>query len=231
MRQRLRPPHPRGRLWSLVTFCRPPAEAQPSTGNSLWRAHSRIGVGIEVSIKIAQAVIAEAEPHRRRFPNFACGRSSRSPALRWPLRGALPPAAGQGKSETPPAARPWACQLSALPIQKTGTGVFIYYSSARAPRCPGWKVRRRSKTLGSSVRVSSYVIPARLLCLAREAALAVLSAPKELRPRRDPSLRSGRPQRPSRISGPFARQPRAKGDNQILYSRGLFIRQTSNSGN
>jgi len=24
--------------------------------------------------KIAQAVIAEAEPHRRRFPNFACGR-------------------------------------------------------------------------------------------------------------------------------------------------------------
>jgi hypothetical protein len=24
--------------------------------------------------KIAQAVIVEAEPHRRRFPNFACGR-------------------------------------------------------------------------------------------------------------------------------------------------------------
>ena len=29
--------------------------------------------------KLAQAVIAEAEPHRRRFPNFACeGRSSRT---------------------------------------------------------------------------------------------------------------------------------------------------------
>jgi hypothetical protein len=43
------------------------------------RAHSRVGVGIEaVVIKIAQAVIAEAEPHRRRFPNFACGRSSRT---------------------------------------------------------------------------------------------------------------------------------------------------------
>src|SRR5215831_17217618 len=49
--------------------------------------------------RIAQAVIAEAEPHRRRFPNFACGRLSRSPAPRWPLRGALPPAAGQGMSE------------------------------------------------------------------------------------------------------------------------------------
>ena len=34
--------------------------------------------------------------------------------------------------------------------------------------------------------------------LPREAALAVLSEAKELRPRRDPSLRSGRPQRPSR---------------------------------
>jgi len=49
-------------------------------GKNHTRAHSGIGVEIEaVSIKIAQAVIAEAEPHRRRFPNFACGgRSSRT---------------------------------------------------------------------------------------------------------------------------------------------------------
>jgi hypothetical protein len=47
----------------------------------MWRAHSRIGVGIEaVVIELAQAVIAEAEPHRRRFPNLACGR----PILAYP---------------------------------------------------------------------------------------------------------------------------------------------------
>jgi hypothetical protein len=39
-------------------------------------AHSRIGSGFEaLSIRIAQAVIVEAELHRRRFPNLACGGS------------------------------------------------------------------------------------------------------------------------------------------------------------
>jgi hypothetical protein len=40
--------------------------------------------------------------------------------------------------------------------------------------------------------------PRGLVCLAREAALAVPSGAKELRLRRDPSLRSGRPKRLSR---------------------------------
>jgi len=65
----------------------------------LRRAHSRIGVGIEaVVIMIAQAVIAEAEPHRRRFPNFACGRSSRltSPAMAFTER---TPASGRSGEE------------------------------------------------------------------------------------------------------------------------------------
>jgi hypothetical protein len=73
-------------------------------------AHSGIGVGIEkVVIRIAQAAIAEAEPHRRRFPNFCLRKGCRDYQPRGgPLRGALPPAAGEGKSETPSAERPWA---------------------------------------------------------------------------------------------------------------------------
>jgi hypothetical protein len=44
--------------------------------NAVYGAHSRVGAGINVvSIKIAQAVIVEAELHRRRFPNLACGGS------------------------------------------------------------------------------------------------------------------------------------------------------------
>jgi hypothetical protein len=39
-----------------------------------------------------------------------------------------------------------------------------------------------------------------------EAALAVLSVAKKLRPRRDPSLRSGRPKRPSRTAAELARR-------------------------
>jgi hypothetical protein len=47
----------------------------PVSGNR-GGAHSRIGVGIEaVSMKFAQAVNVEAELHRRRFPNLACGGS------------------------------------------------------------------------------------------------------------------------------------------------------------
>src|SRR5215472_14036103 len=119
-------PHPEGLDCGFANYGvkTPAAEAQPKQGTSA-SAHSRIGVGIEaVTIKIAQAVIAEAEPHRRRFPNFACGRSSRSPAPRWPLRGVLPPVAGQGKSETPLATRPWACLLSTLPV-KNRVGEFF----------------------------------------------------------------------------------------------------------
>jgi hypothetical protein len=47
----------------------------PSLGNG-GGAHSRIGVAFEsVKVKFAQAVIVEAELHRRRFPNLACGGS------------------------------------------------------------------------------------------------------------------------------------------------------------
>ncbi len=50
---------------------RRPSPERSRKGRNHARAHSGIGVGIEaVSIKIAQAVIAEAEPHRRRFPNL-----------------------------------------------------------------------------------------------------------------------------------------------------------------
>jgi hypothetical protein len=42
-----------------------------SEQTSLRGTHIRLEV---VSMKFAQAVIAEAEPHRRRLPNFACGR-------------------------------------------------------------------------------------------------------------------------------------------------------------
>ena len=63
----------------------------------------------------------------------------------------------------------------------------------------------------------------RVLPLAREAALAVLCAAKELRPRRDPSLRSGRPQRPSRISGPFARRPRARATTKSCIHTGYLF--------
>jgi hypothetical protein len=45
-------------------------------------AHQPVVNGLRGVIKFAQAVIAEAEPHRRRFPNFACGRLSRLPAPR-----------------------------------------------------------------------------------------------------------------------------------------------------
>jgi hypothetical protein len=49
-------------------------EAQPRT--EVADAHSRIGVEFEQSsIRFAQAVIVEAELHRRRFPNLACGGS------------------------------------------------------------------------------------------------------------------------------------------------------------
>jgi hypothetical protein len=47
----------------------------PFLGNA-GGAHSRIGVTLEaVKVKFAQAVIVEAELHRRRFPNLACGGS------------------------------------------------------------------------------------------------------------------------------------------------------------
>jgi hypothetical protein len=45
-----------------------------------------------------------------------------------------------------------------------------------------------------------------------EAALAVLSVAKELRPRRDPSLRSGRPKRPSRTAAELASRPEDQRD-------------------
>ena len=67
-------PHPRGPL--MVGYVLQTTSRSATELGTLRRAHSRIGVGIEaVVIKIAQAVIAEAEPYRRRFPNFACGRS------------------------------------------------------------------------------------------------------------------------------------------------------------
>ena len=66
-----------------------------------------LGVGFEaVSIKIAQAVIAEAEPHRRRFPQLRLRKvfAITSPAKAFTRR---TPASGRsGKSETPPATRP-----------------------------------------------------------------------------------------------------------------------------
>ena len=51
--------------------------------------------------KIAQAVIAEAEPHRRRFPNFACGRlvAITSPAKAF--TGRTPASGRSGEAETP----------------------------------------------------------------------------------------------------------------------------------
>jgi hypothetical protein len=49
---------------------------------------------------IDQAVIAEAEPRRGRFPNLACGRLSRSPASRSPFQGALPPAVRSGEEHS-----------------------------------------------------------------------------------------------------------------------------------
>jgi hypothetical protein len=54
-----------------------------------------------MGFKIAQAVIAEAVPHRRRFPNFACGRSSRitSPAMAFTGR---TPASGRSGEEREP---------------------------------------------------------------------------------------------------------------------------------
>ena len=38
-----------------------------------------------VNIEFAQAAIAEAEPHRRRFPNLACGTRPRARRPRGPL--------------------------------------------------------------------------------------------------------------------------------------------------
>ena len=51
--------------------------------------------------KIAQAVIVEAEPHRRRFPNFACGRlvAITSPATA--PTGRTPASGRSGETETP----------------------------------------------------------------------------------------------------------------------------------
>jgi hypothetical protein len=66
-------------------------------------AHSRIGVGIgTVSIKFAQAVIAEAEPHRRRFPNFCLRKvlAITSPAMAFT---GYPPTSGRSGEERDPA--------------------------------------------------------------------------------------------------------------------------------
>ena len=88
------PPHPGSPKW--VSFFRP-TRTKRNLATILAVCAFAIGVGIQgLDIKIAQAVIVEAEPHRRRFPNFACGRSLRLPAPRWPLRGALPPAVRSG---------------------------------------------------------------------------------------------------------------------------------------
>jgi len=60
------------RLSVLSTTRRSATRSQGNAGG----AHSRIGVAIEaVKVKFAQAVIVEAELHRRRFPNLACGGS------------------------------------------------------------------------------------------------------------------------------------------------------------
>jgi hypothetical protein len=60
------------------------------------------------------------------------------------------------------------------------------------------------------------VIPARLCCLAREAALrcAVLSEAKELDRTETLHFVQGDCKQSSRIPGPFARQPRARVTNQ-----------------
>jgi len=74
MRQAAGPPHP-GAVSLVCRLCGPPDEAQPNFLENAG-AHSRIGEAIDaVKVKFAQAVIVEAELHRRRFPNLACGGS------------------------------------------------------------------------------------------------------------------------------------------------------------
>jgi hypothetical protein len=50
-----------------------------------------------VVIRIAQAVSAEAEPHRRRFPNFTCGRFSRSTSPAMTFTGRTPASGRSGE--------------------------------------------------------------------------------------------------------------------------------------
>jgi len=79
MRQGVGPPHPNAISFvcsdfSFAQICRPPDEAQPSRDLCDVRIRDRCGIEV-VSMKFAQAVIVEAELHRRRFPNLACGGS------------------------------------------------------------------------------------------------------------------------------------------------------------
>jgi hypothetical protein len=109
-----------------------------------------------VSIEIAQAVIAEAEPSPPQVPPTSPAEGPREPHTAMAFTGgALPPAAGQAKNDTSPATRPWACWFSRGDTRQTKTHSGARKSSEYVMRnklalpslqvCPRSKNQRRGK--------------------------------------------------------------------------------------